>query len=151
MEQSCTRLRKKIYEKFGKIKSNKFEISDDKEVAFKMLRSNRTLLERELNHLLSERKKFICLNDNFDHNETIEERQELAKMLRNFYESLFPHPSPYELLESERNRFDYFDDYLEWNRTIQQTNLKKTLYQNFIFIFVLFNIILILISFNFFY
>ncbi|KAF7491895.1 N-acetylglucosamine-1-phosphotransferase subunits alpha/beta [Sarcoptes scabiei] len=151
LEQSCTRLRKKIYEKFGKIKSNKFEISDDKEVAFKMLRSNRTLLERELNHLLSERKKFICLNDNFDHNETIEERQELAKMLRNFYESLFPHPSPYELLESERNRFDYFDDYLEWNRTIQQTNLKKTLYQNFIFIFVLFNIILILISFNFFY
>nr|XP_027198644.1 N-acetylglucosamine-1-phosphotransferase subunits alpha/beta-like [Dermatophagoides pteronyssinus] len=114
--QKCSSLMEHVVNKFGRIKVNKYEIINDDDVAFKMLRSNRTLLEMELDELRIKRKKFICLNDNFDHdNHDIKEKKELNNILNNFYLSLFPYPSPFELNEHFQNPFLHIDQYRKWN------------------------------------
>ena len=65
-----------------------------------------------LDELRKKKKKFICLNDNIDHSH---EGAEMAKLiLLDFYESLFPTPSQFELPGHYRNRFLYVDKLKEW-------------------------------------
>lgn len=70
-------------------------------------------------------RKFICLNDNLD--ETKESENELVKaILYDFYLSLFPLPSKYELPEDYRNKFQYMKDLTEWKS--YRYNVKLFLY-----------------------
>ena len=57
-------------------------------------------------------RKFICLNDNIagDKNEA----RTVRSVLKDFYSSLFPIPSKYELANDMQNKFLYQDDILEW-------------------------------------
>ncbi|TKC33687.1 hypothetical protein EI555_012592, partial [Monodon monoceros] len=48
-------------------------------------------------------RKFVCLNDNIDHNH--KDAQTVKAVLRDFYESVFPIPSQFELPREYRNRF----------------------------------------------
>lgn len=65
-----------------------------------------------LDEIRKEKKKFICLNDNIDHSK---EGAELAKLiLVDFYESLFPLPSQFEIPGQFRNRFLHLHDLKEW-------------------------------------
>ena len=65
-----------------------------------------------LDEIRKEKKKFICLNDNIDHSK---EGAELAKIiLVDFYESLFPLPSQFEIPGQFRNRFLHLHDLKEW-------------------------------------
>lgn len=138
--QKCSSLMEHVVNKFGRIKVNKYEIINDDDVAFKMLRSNRTLLEMELDELRIKRKKFICLNDNFDHdNHDIKEKKELNNILNNFYLSLFPYPSPFELNEHFQNPFLHIDQYRKWK------NHNNWIYDNFFKLFFTFNTMLIIL------
>lgn len=137
---NCVNLTKKITETFNRTKMNRYEIANDEEVAFKMLRSNETLLQNDLNFIRTNPKKFICLNDNFDHNENADEKNRLKLILKDFYRSLFPKRSAFELDEMEENEFNNFDEYLQW---LELNRNNYNIYNHFIFLFFLFNIILL--------
>lgn len=60
-------------------------------------------------------RKFICLNDDLD--ESKKSENDLVKaILYDFYMSLFPHSSQFELPEHSRNRFLHMDELQEWKR-----------------------------------
>lgn len=65
-----------------------------------------------LDEIRKERKKFICLNDNINH---AREGADLTKLvLVDFYESLFPTPSLFELPRMYRNRFLHVHELKAW-------------------------------------
>lgn len=65
-----------------------------------------------LDEIRKKRKKFICLNDNIDHSKS---GADLSKLiLVDFYESLFPHPSQFEIPGNYRNRFLHLHELREW-------------------------------------
>lgn len=60
-------------------------------------------------------RKFNCINDNLDP-KSIEENELIRHLLEDFYLSLFPHRSQFELLPQYRNRFENWRDYIKWRR-----------------------------------
>lgn len=62
--------------------------------------------------LLTSGRKFICLNDNIDHSH--KDAATVKAVLRDFYESMFPLPSQFELPREYRNRFLHTEELLEW-------------------------------------
>lgn len=65
-----------------------------------------------LDEIRKEKKKFICLNDNIDHSK---QGAELSKLiLVDFYESLFPIPSQFEIPGQFRNRFLHLQELKDW-------------------------------------
>lgn len=60
----------------------------------------------------SPRRKFVCLNDNIDHGH--KDAATVKAVLRDFYESMFPLPSQFELPREYRNRFLHMDELQEW-------------------------------------
>ncbi len=75
-----------------------------------MIGTNSTQVEKALDGVRERRQKFICLNDNIDHSNP--ESVNVVRVLHNFYESLYPLPSSFELPENESNPFLYIQDYL---------------------------------------
>lgn len=57
-------------------------------------------------------RKFVCLNDNIDHSH--KDAATVKAVLRDFYESMFPLPSQFELPREYRNRFLHMDELQEW-------------------------------------
>lgn len=57
-------------------------------------------------------RKFICLNDNIDHSH--KDAPTVKAVLRDFYESMFPLPSQFELPREYRNRFLHMEELQEW-------------------------------------
>ena len=66
----------------------------------------------KLDEVRKDQRKFICLNDNMDH--STDESRTAQMLLRDFYESLFPIPSQFELAPNYRNRFLYTSELKEW-------------------------------------
>lgn len=58
------------------------------------------------------KRKFICLNDNIDHSH--KDAATVKAVLRDFYESMFPLPSQFELPREYRNRFLHMEELQEW-------------------------------------
>lgn len=110
---SCENLTAQIEAHYATRHVNKFEIVGPEEALFKMIRSNVSLAIKELDEARQTRKKFICLNDDMDpeHAETPLVRE----LLRDFYESLVPQPSQFELPQGRENVFRTLD---EW-RTLE--------------------------------
>lgn len=131
----CESIGEKISTKNQNVKANKFEILGDGSVAFKMLRSNESHLEAELDSLRKNPKKFICLNDNFDHtgNRTLELR--LRQILKDFYTSLFPAPSPFELPDKS---FATIEDY-------KQSSTQARRFTNLNLLFIVLNVIFLIL------
>lgn len=63
-------------------------------------------------------RKFICLNDDMDPDRS-SENEVVRALLNDFYRSLYPLRSTFELPALYRNRFSYRHEFLEWkaNRT----------------------------------
>lgn len=57
-------------------------------------------------------RKFICLNDNIDHSH--KDAGTVKAVLRDFYESMFPLASQFELPREYRNRFLHMGELQEW-------------------------------------
>ena len=57
-------------------------------------------------------QKFICINDNMDHSK---ESAHMAKLyIRDYFESVLPKPSQFELTSNYRNRFLRVKELEEW-------------------------------------
>jgi len=91
---NCTEIRNKIEKHFGKKTKNKHQTLESDEVAFLMVNNNATNVEKSLDGIRERRQKFVCLNDNMNHNDP--SSADVVKVLRNFYESLYPLPSSFE-------------------------------------------------------
>jgi len=90
----------------------RYEEVGEEEVTFKMISENASKVMQQLDEIRRDRKKFICLNDNIDHQK---EGADLAKLiLLDFYESLYPTPSQFELSPQYRNRFLHTHELNEW-------------------------------------
>ncbi len=66
----------------------------------------------KLDEVRRDQRKFICLNDNMDHSR--KESRMAQLLLRDFYDSLFPISSQFELPPFYRNKFLYTSELQEW-------------------------------------
>lgn len=63
---------------------------------------------KALDGIRERRHKFICLNDNMNHSHP--DSAKTLQILKDFYESLFPIPSIFELPPGQRNEYLYIDE-----------------------------------------
>lgn len=73
-------------------------VAEESEVAFEMVGDNFNETLDKLDSVRARRAKFICINDDMD-----EAPIALQRILRQFFVSYFPDPSPFELPEGRRN------------------------------------------------
>ncbi|CAH1403368.1 unnamed protein product [Nezara viridula] len=112
----CNKVMKIMRDRFGsRPKYNHLVLkSSDVDLAtsFQMVVSNVTIFLTSLDQIRANPKKFICLNDNMDHGSS---ENDLAKsVLIDFYHSLFPIPSSFELPPEVRNRFSTYQELVAW-------------------------------------
>ncbi|CAC5391910.1 GNPTAB [Mytilus coruscus] len=103
-----------IQSKFKSRQKHKFVTLDDQEIAFKMIKSNISTVVGQLDDLRKNPKKFICLNDNIEHNKP--DAQTVKAILQDYYESVLPIQSQFELPREYRNRFLHVDELRQWKR-----------------------------------
>ena len=73
-------------------------------VAFEMITDDLNRTQVQLDSIRARKPKFICVNDDME-----AAPPETRKALHDFYESLFPLPSQFELPEGETNPILHFD------------------------------------------
>lgn len=79
-------------------------------MAFVMIHTNATTTQDKLDGIREKPRKFVCVNDDIDH--TKEESRATLTVIRQFYDSLFPLPSSFELPADSPNPTLYWDEYL---------------------------------------
>uniref|UniRef100_A0A182WG63 LNR domain-containing protein n=1 Tax=Anopheles minimus TaxID=112268 RepID=A0A182WG63_9DIPT len=128
MVVSCTELADMMRANFGKVPRYRYHVSAKTGIYsnFKMLTSNITQVVDALDELRKTPKKFNCINDNLS-NDRPEENQLVTALLEDFYLSLFPARSNFELESTYRNRFQRYDDYRSWL-------WRKTLFRNTVYL-----------------
>lgn len=113
---------------FAQVPLYKFHINQKTGIYsnFKMLTSNITQVVDALDELRKNPKKFNCINDNLSEDNP-EENQLISALLEDFYLSLFPVRSQFELENNYRNRFQHYDDYRAWFS-------RKTVFRNVVYV-----------------
>ncbi|XP_073813415.1 N-acetylglucosamine-1-phosphate transferase subunits alpha and beta [Musca autumnalis] len=112
----CIPLVEALKSNFGKRPKYKYKINSRRNVFnnFMMLTSNVTDVVDGLDRIRRNTRKFNCINDNLDPRYN-EENELIRNLLEDFYVSLFPHRSQFELNHQYRNRFDNWRDYVKWH------------------------------------
>ncbi|KAF8795915.1 N-acetylglucosamine-1-phosphotransferase like protein [Argiope bruennichi] len=113
--KSCPPVSNMLLQHFGTQKKNNYETVGEEEVAFKMIHNNLSQVLGQIDDIRKHPKKFICLNDNMNHG--TQEAEVIRAVIQDFYESLFPTRSQFELSPEYRNRFLYVSELREWRRT----------------------------------
>ncbi|XP_078049981.1 N-acetylglucosamine-1-phosphate transferase subunits alpha and beta [Augochlora pura] len=111
---TCELVSNKIDTKFGKKKLYPHEvIKAGKNEIFEMLTSNVSLTVQLLDEIRRDPKKFVCLNDDMDPLRR-SENEIVRALLNDFYRSLYPLRSTFELPVQYRNLFTHRHELLEW-------------------------------------
>ena len=79
----------------------------------KRLTSNVSHVVRELDDLRRNPVKFICINDDTDPNR-VSDNKFVQSILVDFYESVLPVPSTFELPVEYRNKFTHLSELAKW-------------------------------------
>lgn len=111
---SCKPVTDMLKQYFGTQKVNKIELLGEEEVAFKMIHTNLSQVLGQLDDIRKNPKKFICLNDNIKHG--TKDAEIVRAVLQDFYESLFPIRTQFELPPDYRNRFLHIKELKEWQQ-----------------------------------
>uniref|UniRef100_A0A8C5PZA2 N-acetylglucosamine-1-phosphotransferase subunits alpha/beta n=1 Tax=Leptobrachium leishanense TaxID=445787 RepID=A0A8C5PZA2_9ANUR len=109
---SCKPVAELIRKTYKDKNKYRFEIMGEEDIAFKMIRTNVSHVVGQLDDIRKNPRKFICLNDNINHNH--KDAQTVKAVLRDFYESMFPIPSQFELPREYRNRFLHTHELEDW-------------------------------------
>nr|XP_033809201.1 N-acetylglucosamine-1-phosphotransferase subunits alpha/beta isoform X2 [Geotrypetes seraphini] len=109
---NCKPVTDRIRKAFKDKNKYRFETMGEEEIAFKMIRTNVSHVVGQLDDIRKNPRKFICLNDNIDHSH--KDAHTVKAVLRDFYESMFPVPSQFELPRAYRNRFLHMHELREW-------------------------------------
>uniref|UniRef100_A0A182JKZ0 Uncharacterized protein n=1 Tax=Anopheles atroparvus TaxID=41427 RepID=A0A182JKZ0_ANOAO len=125
---ACGELADMMRANFGRVPRYRYHVSAKTGIYsnFKMLTSNITQVVDALDELRKTPKKFNCINDNLGEDRP-DDNQLIAALLEDFYLSLFPARSAFELESAYRNRFAYYADYRAWLR-------RKTLFRNAVYV-----------------
>ena len=120
-----------------KQKRYKFELIGDEDVTFKMIRNNVSHLIYQLDWIRKNRRKFVCLNDNIDHDSP--HSKLIRTILRDFLEYLFPKPSQFELPGGFRNKFLKTSELNKWKeKAIKDEENRKILLYLILILFLIF-------------
>ncbi|XP_015586820.1 N-acetylglucosamine-1-phosphotransferase subunits alpha/beta [Cephus cinctus] len=124
----CNTISKRLNAKFGKNRRYKYEIiKAGRNEIFEMLTSNVSLTVQLLDEIRRDPKKFICLNDDMDPTRR-SENDVVRALLNDFYRSLYPLRSSFELPSQYRNRFSHRHELFEWRASrMKARNLLLTL------------------------
>lgn len=110
----CDAIASKIQNQFGVENRYHHEIvKAGKNEIFDMLTSNVSQTVQLLDEIRREPKKFICLNDDMDPARK-SENEVIRALLNDFYRSLYPLRSKFELPAQFRNRFSHRDELYQW-------------------------------------
>ena len=89
------------------------KIVDDSESAFKKLTSNMSHVVHELDDLRKNPVKFVCINDDTDPTRPADNKNVHA-FLVDFFESILPVPSSFELPKEYRNKYLHVSELSRW-------------------------------------
>lgn len=129
----CHELKKLLTKQMISRSKYRYEIVGDDEVVFKMIRYNVSIVVAQLDEVRKTPKKFVCLNDNIDYSQ---DSAKLVKaVLRDFYESILPVPSKFELPREFRNKFLHIRELKQW---WHYRELTRVLLYLFLFVLVAF-------------
>eukprot|EP01103_Thecamoeba_quadrilineata_P014464 TRINITY_DN4324_c0_g1_i3.p1 TRINITY_DN4324_c0_g1~~TRINITY_DN4324_c0_g1_i3.p1 ORF type:complete len:677 (-),score=171.88 TRINITY_DN4324_c0_g1_i3:94-2124(-) len=103
----------KLESKITSQPKNKFEMVGSDDVAFLMIRDDPDVANQALNDIREKRNRFICINDNLNHSDS--SSTAVLNVVHNFYESLFPLRSEFELPEGVSNPHLTRDEMLKSN------------------------------------
>ena len=106
--EKCNATVTKLRTAMKKRKLYRHEEYDTTTVGFIMVGNNDTTLQGKLDGIRLNRHKFICLNDNLNHSDP--DSQEVLKMLRDFYVSMYPNRSSFELPPGVTNPYLHVDE-----------------------------------------
>nr|XP_061809459.1 N-acetylglucosamine-1-phosphotransferase subunits alpha/beta-like [Nerophis lumbriciformis] len=107
---NCKPVTDRIRSLFSNQKKYKYEITGSDEVHFKMIHNNVAEATRQFNDIKARPKKFVCINDDIDHSQSNAGNMK-AKMAE-FYKSMFPQPSQFELPQKMFGKFLHMDEYV---------------------------------------
>ena len=132
--KECKNLKDKLIINFGnksKYEHLKIEFTNDF-VSFLMLGSNDTVVLSQLDSVRKKPTKFICLNDDIDEHSEVKEK--IQFLIKDFYETLFPHRSQFEL-EHEFVPFKSIKEYRKY--LLYKSNLYFGFKISLVFVFCL--------------
>ncbi|KAL5007073.1 hypothetical protein ScPMuIL_015879 [Solemya velum] len=109
---NCPAMTELVKRNFKPKAKYRFTTLDDSDITFKMIKTNISTVVGQLDDIRKHTKKFICLNDNIDHNDN--QAKTVKAILQDFYESVFPLQSQFELPMEYRNRFLHMNELREW-------------------------------------
>eukprot|EP01103_Thecamoeba_quadrilineata_P002665 TRINITY_DN1257_c0_g1_i1.p1 TRINITY_DN1257_c0_g1~~TRINITY_DN1257_c0_g1_i1.p1 ORF type:complete len:1024 (-),score=211.29 TRINITY_DN1257_c0_g1_i1:198-3269(-) len=98
----------KLAQKTKSKSKNKYELTGTDDVAFLMIRESVQKTQKSLDGIREGRHRFICLNDNLNHSDPT--TRELLNVIHDFYLSLFPQKSEFELPDGVENEYLYIDE-----------------------------------------
>ena len=97
-------------------------IGREGDIAFEMISDNYTEALSQLDSIRMRKSRFICINDNM-----MNPSSEVQQALKDFFESLWPHPSPFELPEGRSNRLLHYDAILAERARKREQGLASSL------------------------
>eukprot|EP01065_Artemidia_motanka_P025432 TRINITY_DN30429_c0_g1_i1.p1 TRINITY_DN30429_c0_g1~~TRINITY_DN30429_c0_g1_i1.p1 ORF type:complete len:1167 (+),score=341.75 TRINITY_DN30429_c0_g1_i1:208-3708(+) len=81
----------------------RYTLMEENEVSFFMIKNNATVVQRQMDHILWKRPKFICINDNMNHSDA--SVSQVLHVLHTFFAEYFPWKSDFELPPGKANPF----------------------------------------------
>jgi UDP-N-acetylglucosamine-lysosomal-enzyme len=105
---SCKPLVAALKKKISSQKKYRFELTGLEQVEFYMVPDDFNKAQKRLDDIRVKMPKFICLND--DMNKTHDPDPRTVRVLREFYHSYFPLPSPFELEPDDYHTILHVDD-----------------------------------------
>ncbi|CAM1302043.1 Uncharacterised protein g3139 [Pycnogonum litorale] len=117
---NCPKMSSMLSKKFGNEIRYRYAIMNEDEVTFKMLESNVTNILNQLDSVRKKPTKFICLNDNINHRH--KDAKIIKTFIRDFFESMYPTRSRFELPSNYRNQFGHIDElrsFLAYKKTVK--------------------------------
>jgi hypothetical protein len=92
---ACDELSQQLENKMKQFKANRFEVLNDKEVGFRMIKNSVSQVTLELDQYRAKLPMFITFNDDMDTNNW-EVTAKVRSVVQDFYEWLLPFPSQFE-------------------------------------------------------
>jgi hypothetical protein len=111
---ACDGIVSRLKKNFGDRKKFKFQVANDSSFHFKALVSHVSQVLYQLDDVRKNPRKFLCVNDDMDDDSP--ENEIVANYLVDFFESLYPMRSSFELLDDEANPFLRTKELTEWRR-----------------------------------
>mmetsp|Transcript_30 Transcript_30/g.65 ORF Transcript_30/g.65 Transcript_30/m.65 type:complete len:345 (-) Transcript_30:119-1153(-) len=112
--RSSSRIVEELKRQTRKQTKYKHEVMNLNEVEFFMVPDNYEQVQERLDHIMVKQPKFICLND--DMNKTHDPPARTLYALRNFYETYYPVPTPFELPKNQSNAYLHYDELVAYKQ-----------------------------------